>query len=484
MNKTAICLIFILFIAWTQEKQVPWATSPEAKQEETGKIDNENVSIEQSNETIFTDTVISREIETAFAEPYRYICAGRLDKLLVLLKNNMDSDIQVIPPDSLRDEKINSTKFRRNYYDRCVLNTINYAQTRTTNRDVAEKSLFNAALIAFNNLDRPKLALSMYEVAEAAGYEEATDQVKKIQHYIEHDLPHTALLKIAWRSKTEREKQDYADQLEDILRKNPDTMLKLKFSKQIGDIYYTMEKYGPMMQWYRKTAAVDSNIVRNTPIGYRMNIGKKVMFRQKLIHAIYAGYVIIIILLLLSIYRHRDFRAVHFLRRIIICVPVFLVIAVITFLLDFALTSGSIEVVLSESDLGVPKPIIPFSVFDISFIKGLMIILILGSLPILIAVFYTSFKKQISKLLVIIVLFLTVVSTWSHFILVEVFDTQLNKRAATSNSHIYFDGELEKMLVDNPKKVLKAKPALFSSGNEDLNHFVKEKKPELLQGKE
>ena len=164
--------------------------------------------------------------------------------------------------------------------------------------------------------------------------------------------------------------------------------------------------------------------------------------------------------------------------------PVFLIIAVITFLLDFTITSGSIEAVLSGADVIIPKPIIPFSVFDTSFIKGIIIILILGFLPILISVFYTSFKKQISRMLVIVILFLTVVSTWGHFILFEVFDKQLNKLAATSNSHIYFDGELEKMLVDNPEKVLKAKPALFSSGNEDLNLFVKEKKPELLKDKE
>jgi hypothetical protein len=153
-------------------------------------------------------------------------------------------------------------------------------------------------------------------------------------------------------------------------------------------------------------------------------------------------------------------------------------------LLDFAITSGSIEAVLSKADVIVAKPIISFSVFDTSFVKGLIIILILGFLPILISVFSTSFKKQISRMWVIVILFLTVISTWSHFILFKVFDKQLNKLSATSNSHIYFDGELEKLLVDNPQKVLKAKPTLFSSGNQDLNLFVKENKPELLKDKE
>jgi len=365
-----------------------------------------------------------------------------------------------------------------------ILNTINYAQTRKINKDVAKKALFNAALIAFNNLDKPKLALSLYELAEAEGYEEAGELVRKVQYYIENDLPHTALLKVSWRSKSKKEKQDYADQLEEILRKNPDTMLKLKFSRQIGDVYYSMEKYGLMMKWYQKAAAIDSNIVRDTPVGYRMNIGEKVMLRQKLISIIYTIYAIIIILLLLSVFMSKGFQPALFLRRIVIGLLSFLVIAVITFLLDFALTSGSIETILAGSEVTLPKPIIPFSVFDSSFIKGLIIILILGFLPILISIFYTSFKKHISKILIIIISFLTVVSTWSHFILFEVFDTKLNKRAATSNSHIYFDGELEKMLVDNPQKVLKAKPALFSSGNQDLNLFVKENKPELLKDKE
>ena len=381
MNKTTMCLLFIIIITWTQENQAPWTTSPDTKKEDVSNI--ENASIKRGNERASLDTVITREIESALAEPYRFIRTGRLEKLLNLLKNNINIDIQVIPPDSLRDENINSTKFRRNYYDRCILNTIKYAQTRKTNKDVAKRSLFNAALIAFNNLDRPKLALSMYELAEASGYESASEQVKKIKHYIEHDLPHTALLKVSWRSKTEKEKLDYADQLEDILRKNPDTMLKLKFSRQIGDVYYSMEKYGMMMKWYHKAVKLDSNIERDTPVGYRMNVGKKVMLRQKLVSIIYTIYTIIIVLLLLSMFKSKGFQTALFLRRIIIGLPVFLVIAVITFFLDFAFTSGSIEAALAGSDVSVPKPIIPFSVFDNSFMKGLIIILILGFLPIL-----------------------------------------------------------------------------------------------------
>lgn len=482
MNKTAMCLLFIIIIAWTQENQVPWTRSPDTKKEGVSNI--ENATKKQDNEKGSLDSVITREIESAFGEPYRFIRTGRLERLLTLLKNNTGIDIQVIPPDSLRDEKINSTTFRRNYYDRCVLNTIRYAQTRKTNKDAASKSLFNAALIAFNNLDRPKLALAMYELAEASGYGDAVEQVKKVQHYVKHDLPHAALLNVSWRSKSEEEKLNYADQLEDILRRNPDTMLKLKFSRQIGNVHYSMEKYGLMMKWYQKAAAIDSNIVKDTPVGYRMNIGKKVMLRKKMIFVIYTIYVIMIIILLLRIFRSRDFLLKLFLRRIIIGFPAFLCIAVITFLLDFAITSGSIEAVLAGSDVVAPKPIVPFSVFDNSFMKGLMIILILGSLPILISIFYTSFKKQISKMSVILILFLTVVSTWGHFILCKVFDPKLNKLAATSNSHIYFDGELEKMLVDNPQKVLKAKPTLFSSGNADLNLFVKENRPELLKDKE
>ena len=253
MNKTVACLLCILFIAWTEERQAPWVASPVAKQGEVSK--SENAGIKQGIETKVTDTVITREIESAFAEPYRYVRTGRLEKFLNLLKNNMDIDIQVVPSDSLYDDKINSTEFRRNYYDRCVLNTIKYVQTRQSNKGDAKKSLFNAALISFNNLDKPQLALSMYELAEASGYENASERVKKIKHYIEHDLPHAVLLKIPWRSKTKKEKQDYAVQLVDILSKNPDTMLKLKFSRRIGDVYYNMEKYGPMMNWYRKAAA-------------------------------------------------------------------------------------------------------------------------------------------------------------------------------------------------------------------------------------
>lgn len=477
MKNRKIFVLLFFITTWAEANQAPWITSPKG-------VESKKTGVEQNEKLSIIESVIHNEIEKAFAEPYRFIRTGRLERLLTLLNNNKDSDIQVIPQDSLRDEIINSTTFRRNYFDRCILNTIRYAQTRKTNKEAAKKSLFNAALIAFNNLDKPKLALAMYEIAEASGYGDAAYQVKKVQHYIKHDLPYTALLKVSWSSKSKKEKQEYADRLEDILRKNPESLLRLKFSRKIGDIYYSMEKYGMMMKWYQKAAAIDSNIVTDTPIGYRMNIGKKVMLRQKLISIIYTIYAIIIILFLLSIFRSKGFQSVLFLRRIFIGLPVFFGIAAITFFLDCAITSGTIEGILAASDMTVTKPIIFFSVFDTSFMKSLIIILIVGFLPILISILLTSFKKQISRILVIAILALTVISTWSHFILFKVFDKQLNKLSATSNSHIYFDGELEKLLVDNPKKVLKAQPALFFSGNEDLNQFIKEKKPELLKGNE
>jgi tetratricopeptide (TPR) repeat protein len=471
----------------TMNKAVTWffliIITLSAQVNETIRSSKTDNWINTDEEATVYDSILVKEINCALADPYRFIRRGGLGKLITTLKNNARIVIQVVPPDSLTDEKINSKKIRRNNYDRCVLHIIRYAQERNHNSEIAQQSLYTAALLAFRKIDNPKLALSIYELAVASGYKEASDQAEKIKYYLEHEHSFTSLLKEPWRRKKEKEKRAYISQLQEVLDKNSGSLLELKFSKQIGDVYYSMESYRPMIRWYRKAVAIDSTIEKETPIGYRMETGRKVLLRKSVLTGIYIIYCIIILIIIATIFRLKSLQGKLFLRRLLIGVPAFIIIAAITLFLDFKISSGTIASALSKSDVFFPKPIVPFSIFDSSCIKDLSIILLFGFLPVLLSILYTSFRNNHSRKLLFILLPLTIISTWSHYIINKVYDERLNKRAVITKSHIYFDGELEKLLPSNPQKVLKANPNLLKSNNKDLEIFIKENKPQLLNGK-
>jgi tetratricopeptide (TPR) repeat protein len=470
MNKIVTCLFLITFVLSAQDDKALWNSKPVKMSSPAEEV------------TVY-DSILVKEINSALIDPYRFIRTGRLEKLITILKNNINMVIQIVPPDSLTDEKINSMKIRRNNYDRCVLNIIRYAQVRSNNKEVASQSLYTAALLAFRKIDNPKLTLSIYELAQTSDYEGASDLVNKMKHYLKHEHSLTLLLKESWRSKKEKEKLDYITQLRNILDKNPKSLLSLKFSKQIGDVHYSLERYRPMIRWYQKAAAIDSSIVKDTPIGYRMDLGKKVLLRKSILNGIYLLYCIILLMIIITLLRLKYFQVKLFFRRILLSVPVFAIIAAVTLIIDFKITSGSITSALDNSDVFFPKPIVPFSVFDSSCKKDLSILLLLGFLPILLSIVYTSFRNNYFKKLLFILLPLTIISTWSHYIINKIYDEKFNKRATITRSHIYFDGELEKLLPGNPKKVFKANPDLLKSNNKDLEIFIKENKPQLLNGK-
>jgi len=307
---------------------------------------------------------------------------------------------------------------------------------------------------------------AMADIAQTSGIETA---------------PASGLLDVQWRNKTKPQKLEYIGQLKGFMEKCASDDQKLNIYIQIGDVYYNLESYAAMIQWYRKAVALNSAVCKNTPIEFRMEIGKKVLLRQNLIYALYAVYVTIIALSIFSIYRSKDFQPAIFIRRLLIVIPFFILGSVIVFLLDFAITSGSIAATIKNSGVVVPEPIVSFSIFDFSCLKPFVTIITLGLMPVLMALFYGSFTNRMTKSIIAVILALTVVSTWSHFILLNAFDKKFEKRLVTTNTHFFLKGELEDMLVDNPGKVLKANPSLLSSGNDDLEEFIRDKNIELLQ---
>ena len=430
------------------------------------------------------DSVLHKEITDAFTNPYRFIRTGRLERLIHALKGTGNTAIKVMPPDSLTYGNINSPRINRNNYDRCVLNVLRYAHIRGVDSDGARQSLLLAGLLAFRKIDNPRLALAVYELALASGYNDASKLKDDMAYYINHDLPHLSLLKEPWHKKSDTEKRAYVAQLKEILKKNPESLLSLKFSKHIGDVYYSMAKYRPMIQWYVKAVSIDSTVAKETPVGYRIAMGRKILLRKRLITITYLIYGILLLALVFLFYRFRPFCVSRFLRKALIVIPLFLVIGTVTLFFDFAVTAGGITKSLENATLYFARPIVAFSVLDVSCLSDLGIIVLLGMLPVLVSLVFTSFEHKTAKKALFVMLPILIVSTWGHYILYRVYDDKMLKQAVMTRAHIYFDGELETMLMENPEKVMRANPQLFKSNNSDLDIFVRENKPALLQDEE
>ncbi len=123
-------------------------------------------------------------------------------------------------------------------------------------------------------------------------------------------------------------------------------------------------------------------------------------------------------------------------------------------------------------------PIAPFSVTDSTALSVLATLLALGLLPTVMALLYISVSRHVSLVILLLLITGTSAATWTHLIL-HATDERRRNRAIISNGHLYFPGELETLLLENPQKVLLANPAVEQSENEDLKKFLAEHRIEL-----
>lgn len=475
MNKTITVLLLLFFAVSAQENSLSWER----------KIDNKSNDTESSikkevKEVMEYDFIIIKVINSALVDPYQFVSSGKIKTLITLLKNDVKTVMPIALYDSLIATKINAMKIHKSYHDRCVLNIIRYSRERNYNNNVARQSLYAAALLALRRIDDPKLALSLYELAQASGYGGAAELAEKTRNYVTHEHHYTALLKTFPNSKDYTKRLDYITQLQNILDKNPQSLLALNFSIRIGDMYYRMEKYKPMIRWYQKALKIDSTIAKETSLGYRMERGKNILLRRSILRGIYIMYGIVLLIFITTLFRLNKFHGTLFFRRIVLAVPIFIIIAVVTLLLDFKITSGAIVSTLVSAKVSSVEPIVAFTVLDLSCIKEIKIIFLLGFLPILLSIVYTSFKNNYFNKLLFILLPLTILSTWSHYIINRVYDEKLSALVPVTKSHIYFDGEMENLLKSNPEKVFKANPNLLKCNNKTLEAFIKMNNPQLL----
>jgi hypothetical protein len=271
----------------------------------------------------------------------------------------------------------------------------------------------------------------------------------------------------------------------------------VRLYQRIGDIYYELDvvryanKWG---KWYRKAIAVVPSLKKDTPIGYRLEEYSKIRLRKNLVFCSFFIYGLMLVFLLIRIFPNPgafDFR--YFIKKTAVFLLLFAVLSFIVFAADSFFFSRTIRVISNEKITTNPdlfpgailspvipyvKPLVPLRMMDFEPAPNAAIILLLGFLPAIIAVFYVSFKKPYNKLLLSSSIVVFILFLWMHYFLVTGTDMMFHPGIAITKSRVLYRGEPEKLLVENPLKALRANPDLLKTDNEDLKEFIKNEFPD------
>ena len=300
-----------------------------------------------------------------------------------------------------------------------------------------------------------------------------------------------ALLLSENQSGKDSERLAYVRRCEKAADRYPESALRAALYKQIGDVYFDLNQLryaGKWNRWYRKAAAVRPSLAKETPIGYRLQEYSRIALRRDLLTAVFAVYAFVLLAFILRFLRsRRTFDTRFFLKRCVLFLGVYAALAAAVFIVDIRIFSTLVrqkplfagEAIINPAT-AFPKPLIPLSVCDPSNASRAAVILLLGFLPIALALLYVSFGKPFSRAFLSAMVFTFCVSLWLHFLIATGSDAFLATKIVVTKSRIVYRGELGKLLRRNPAKALRACPDLLKSGNDDLEKFIKKHYPEGL----
>jgi hypothetical protein len=298
----------------------------------------------------------------------------------------------------------------------------------------------------------------------------------------------------------------YANQCETAAKRFQDLPIELKkeLYKKIGDIYYDRGFFSHAdrwSSWYGKVVALDPAMEKASPIGYRLQQYKKISTRRTLMTLVFVGYAAVVLLLALRLKADfRSFKAQNFFRSIARYAVVFLAGSAIVFLVDAVFFHRSGAVFINDSaECGcsddtatkafmkpVPaftRPTVPLSFCDGSNPRRMATIFLLGFTPIALALLYRSFSSPGSFAARSALVMISILSLWTHFFLTTALAPLLTPKVAVTGSRIIYKGELRKMLLDTPEKVLRANPNVFNTRNSDIGKFMKKHYPDGIPEK-
>jgi len=187
----------------------------------------------------------------------------------------------------------------------------------------------------------------------------------------------------------------------------------------------------------------------------------------------------------------RLFEVRLFFRKIVIFTSIYVSLAIVVLWLDTFSFPHIIQSVNAEHlkmnpttfpgalispTYGLVLPLYPLGIKDSSMIY---VVLITGLLPVLVVVFYTSFRKAWNRWLLSVGIIVFSIALWLNFVVVYGTDVYSNSKMVLIKSRILFWGtEPEKLLIESPEKALRANPDMLKANNTDLKVFIEKNFPD------
>ncbi|MBF0430591.1 MAG: hypothetical protein HQK83_04895 [Fibrobacteria bacterium] len=460
MNRVAIYIILFMLTS---------ILAPAADWLSSGDNQNNSGNVSGTKE-------IEKEIRNVLTKPYLYFRRGNHKHFIELLKRNPMPGVAVSDTQSL-SLRLESARRTRNAILCFITELTFYAHLDKSNQVKACQHLNEAAVTAGTQINDPHLALSVYQLARATSCSEATNALDSIQFYIDNDLVLGNLLIVNTAAKSDSELIIYKGELETAIRQHPESKLRISAMKKMGDLLFRLKQFHEMVSWYEKVIAQDSSLEKLSSIGYRINIANKVFLREWMMYGTYVIYAVLFILFLVRIIKSKcRFQFGFFLKRTALFMGLYgLSAAIILFLDSFFYFDAAMG--LSQISYKALEPVIPLSIMDSSFSPFSLIILVLGFLPIFFVIFYLSFDRPYSRGIIIGIIILLLTSIWPHFFLAATYDDYLSTQSILRPQRIFMEGEMEKLLQEEPDKVKSANPDFLKKNNIELEIFIKNNIP-------
>ena len=283
-----------------------------------------------------------------------------------------------------------------------------------------------------------------------------------------------------------KERLEYVQECERAVARYSQTKLKAEIYRRIGDIYFTLNQFPAMETWYRRALAIDASLKKSTSIGFRLQGYSRIKlsrFGKLAALLVLAGVLGVILVHGVMSYRLIDWR--FCIRKLSVCLLIYCLLVGIVFWVD-GLAAAKWLLSLSAPEAGklsIVQPVIPLSMVDGSSAGRAAQILLFGFVPVLVAVFYTSFRRPRSRRFLSVIVLLAFGSLWTHFYFAQVYGPVQDGDGFVRHGRFYLRGEPEELLIRDLPKALRANPDLLKSDNDDLEEFMKVHYPDGVKQK-
>ncbi len=286
---------------------------------------------------------------------------------------------------------------------------------------------------------------------------------------------------LPYHNKSRIEKIELIKQIENQFNRSDDHEYQIKASIRAAEICYNLSSYRELRKWYLRAINLDPEVETSGLVQYRVEKAEKLIRRE---NQIYISLLIIVAVVLFSFFysisNRKLFESKLFKKKLMPLLIIFTVSIAIFSIVDQKSHGSELFSYFNMNRDDVIRPIFPINRLAFESSMGYLIILIFGMMPFIVSSFLSSFRgKSIFPSLVSS--FILMCALWSYYYWNFGYDTFMEKKMIKNGSHIYFMGEIEKKLLNDPEKLLKRNPNYKSVENSDLKIFMKENNIENIE---